>query len=200
LKIIRLIVTAADTVQKKTGSYPPLLLNAIYIDETSQSVTFLPFSVIDCINGYHGGAQQTILYSCLSGTRIGSSNLTVSKSMQMYGTKEIFFWGVARLIYLFFTIGRGFIDSPPYPYLQNYIADIPRTLADTVWNTLHRKEYDGIMNAVTQSIDARQGTHTDRIPLLKREKVTILSQTDNNHSDLRRYWLLPHFRYDFRQT
>ncbi len=180
LKIIQAILNAALAVQRHTGSYPPLLLNSIYFDDTSGSITFLPFSVIDSINRHHGEQLQAILYTCCADGDINDGDINdgdTNTSRSISSTQEnihekAFNWGAACLIYLFFTSGEPIQNI--YIYLQNIIPDIPCTLADAVWNIL-RKKTNVSLKPINESIESVPGTDEGyRIPLFKRKSTTFL--------------------------
>jgi len=175
LKILHTIMKAAEVVQRHTGYYPPLLLNAIYYDDISGSITFLPFSVIDSINRYHGEELQSILYNCCPATEIPNAAVFKSFSMEeKYATEQAFIWGMARMIYLFFTAGTSLQNGTPYIYLQNFIPDIPRPLADSVWNILRNGKNNGLKETIEKSIVSTQASRVEnRIPLFKRAKMTF---------------------------
>ncbi len=171
LKIIQAILNAAVAVQRHTGSYPPLLLNSIYYDDASGSITFLPFSVIDSINRLHGGQLQTILNTCCADGGANTSH-SISSSQENIHEKT-FNWGAACLIYFFFTSGEPIQDT--YIHLQNIIPDIPRPLADTVWYILRRKTNESLKKPIDESIESIPKTDERyRIPLFKRKRTTFL--------------------------
>ncbi len=182
LKVVHTVMNAADAVRRSTGYYPPLLLNAIYYDEVSGAVTFVPFQVIDSINRHHGTQLQSILYSCCPATGIPNAAVEASKSLSpkdIYGTEQAFMWGMARMIYLFFTARISAQNGASDIYLQNFIRDIPRPLADSVWNILRGRQSGSLKKAVDESIESAPAAGAaNRIPLFKREKTTfILNKT-----------------------
>jgi hypothetical protein len=185
---LRYTVSLIDTAMifnSTHETFPPLLLNSIYISDNGRTFTYLPSPLIDYLNTFldddmrkisyypiaHGGAIQNPLES---GMRIAPSVNTIDQFH--------FSHMLARLIYLFFTKNTRITDagteqnvySNRLYYVKTEMRDVPDRLADMLWNILHGKQIHPaqLKRVLIESLNAESDHGTsDRVPLSRRRSV-----------------------------
>jgi hypothetical protein len=188
-KFLRTVVALIDASIKYRdilGGFPIFLLNSVYVTEDHSKITYLPFALIDYLNTfYEDGIRQVLYYpAMITQTSVEKSEkYSIGRGkMEKLVDEHLFSRILARLLYLFFTknrrldgtvIEQSVYDSRVY-YLKTEIEDIPKALADTLWDIMHGKKIQLALLRGTIASCATKKTEPERaekIPLSRRRNV-----------------------------
>jgi len=188
LTVIKRIIETSVLVNLKTGSYPPLLLNSIVLNDNGIEVTYLPFLIIDFVNRHCTAELQKLLhFCCLYTEKIRSlQNISLKNSTtggSYFVTEAEFASSLAKLIYLFLSKKKKTFENKeqpqpvpdipeePFLYPGSFFKDMPEKLSDAVWSLLHGQiiELSTLKEIIDTCFTHEQPISTpQRIPLFRR--------------------------------
>lgn len=186
LRTVIALIDASIKYRDVSGGFPILLLNSVYVTEDHSKITYLPFSLIDYLNTFYDDVTRQILYypamiDQASGEK-SEKHSTGRGKMEKLVDEHLCSQILARLMYLFFTRNRRLdgtgmeqsaYDSRVY-YLKTEIEDIPKALADTLWDIMHGKQIQLALLRETIASSATKKTELERaekIPFSRRRNV-----------------------------
>ena len=188
-RFLQSVIALIDTSMKYSnlsGGYPVLLLNSIYVTDDASTVTYLSYSLMDYLNTFYDDDTRQVIYYPAMMNR--SSGMKSRKHIEGRNLEEklveehTYNQFLARLMYLFFTKfrrtaeehnGKSGFDGRIY-YLKTEMNDIPRSLADTIWDTMRGKQLslDSLREAIVSASSEKplQG-RTEKIPFGRKRNV-----------------------------
>lgn len=188
-KFLRTVVALIDASIKYrdvSGGFPILFLNSVYVTEDHSKITYLPFSLIDYLNTfYEDDTRQVLYYPAMINQTSGEKSEKYSTGrgkMEKLVDEHLFSRILARLMYLFFTRNRrldgtgmeqSVYDSRVY-YLKTEIEDIPKALADTLWDIMRGKQIQlALLRRTIASCSTRktEPERAEKIPFSRRRNV-----------------------------
>jgi hypothetical protein len=196
------LIDYATKYRAAAGGFPRFLLNSIYITEDHSTITFMPYSLIDYLNTFYEDDMRQILYYPAMTNRtalIRGENNSGAEHADTLAHDHMFSRMIARLIYLFLTksrrmtasgIEQSIYDSSVY-YLKTEMSDIPRSLADTVWNIMHGRPMQPavLKNAIVPSLEEAADTNRiEKIPFSR--KRGVISFKEGISTFISRRWKL----------
>ena len=157
------IINASTRLQSYTGYFPPIFLNATYIDKEKKHITILPSKMVEFLSKYREVQEQRIMTYC------------IETSYKDFNIDEyLFTQSLGKLIYLFFSKNLE-INRENIFDIRDFINDIPSVLSDTLWDLLHGKklELQKFSNVIETAL---QGDKRDIYPSIpfKRKKNYLI--------------------------
>jgi hypothetical protein len=195
------VAKASRIVRDKTGLFPSFLLNSVYYERYTETVGFLPFSLMEFLAKYRKVGEQNILFSS-SGNIVytpGRTGILRQKSERDHSQVDSFSQNdsqdaipqkddasrdegafshvLARILYLFFSKNQKSKEQIIFD-IRYFLPDAPPSLSDSIWNALHGKEVGISAFTGAPAPSGPVSTPSDsRIPFARRKELLSLKHS-----------------------